>query len=138
MSGAAIAALIAAGAFVILVLVLAMVLVKLGRTLDEASIAIRKASDGAAPLLTSAQETVTQVNRQLDQVGGITKDVGNMTTNAAALTSIVSSTLGSPLIKVAAFSYGVRKTVQARRDEEAVRSSRRRHRASRRGERGRS
>ena len=47
-----------------------------------------------------------------------------MTTNAAALTSIVSSTLGSPLIKVAAFSYGVRKTVQDRRDAEILRERR--------------
>ena len=34
-----------------------------------------------------------------------------MTTNVSALTSVVSSTLGGPLIKVAAFSYGVRKAV---------------------------
>jgi hypothetical protein len=55
-----------------------------------------------------------------------------MTTNVAALTSVVSSTLGSPLIKVAAFSYGVRKTVATRRDAEIVRDARRKHRASRR------
>ena len=36
----------------------------------------------------------------------------------------------------AAFTYGVRKTVQGRRDAEAVRASRRRHRASRRNRRG--
>ena len=48
-----------------------------------------------------------------------------MTTNVAALTSVVSSTVGSPLIKVAAFSYGVRKTVSDRRDADAVRSARR-------------
>ena len=55
-----------------------------------------------------------------------------MTTNVAALTSVVSSTLGSPLIKAAAFSYGVRKTVQDRRDADAVRDARRKHRAERR------
>ncbi len=55
-----------------------------------------------------------------------------MTNNAAALTSIVSSTIGSPLIKVAAFSYGVRKTVQDRRDADIVRDAKRRHRAGRR------
>ena len=46
-----------------------------------------------------------------------------MTTNVAALTSVVSSTLGSPLIKVAAFTYGVRKTVADRRDAEVVRDA---------------
>ena len=73
---------------------------------------------GAAPLLLSAQTTITSVNAQLDTVDSITKDVGNMTTNAAALTSIVSSTIGSPLIKVAAFSYGVRRAMGQKREDE--------------------
>lgn len=131
MSAGAIAGLIAAGAFVLLVLFVGYVALKLGRTLDEATLAIRKTSDGATPLLASAQTTVTQVNKQLEGVESITTDVGNMTTNAAALTAIVSSTLGSPLIKVAAFTYGVRTAAQSRRDDEAVRNARQRRRPSR-------
>ncbi len=131
MSGGAIAALIAAGAFVLLVLLLAFPLLKLGRTLDEATLAIRKTHEGAAPLLADAHSTLGQVNDQLVHVEGIARNVNSMTTNVAALTSVVSSTLGSPLIKAAAFSYGVRKTVADRRDAEVVRSARRKHRASR-------
>jgi hypothetical protein len=130
-SAGAIAGIIAAGACVAFVLLLAIPLLKLGKTLDEATLAIRKTHEGAAPLLVSAQTTITSVNSQLESVDAITKDVGNMTTNAAALTSIVSSTLGSPLIKVAAFTYGVRRTVSNRRDEEAVRSARRTRRGRR-------
>jgi hypothetical protein len=124
-SGGEIAGLIAAGAFVLLVLLLAIPLLKLGRTLDEATLAIRATNEGTAPLLASAQTTLTSVNDQLGSVDAITKDVNNMTTNAAALTSIVSSTLGSPLIKLAAFSYGVRHTVTSRREEQLVREARR-------------
>jgi uncharacterized protein YoxC len=124
-SGGAIAACVAAGAFVLLVLLVAIPLLKLGRTLDEATLAIRKTHEGAAPLLADAQGTVTQVNLQLEQVEGIARNVNSMTTNVAALTSVVSSTLGSPLIKVAAFTYGVRKTVSDRRDAEAIKSARR-------------
>src|SRR5471030_868326 len=91
-SGGTIAALVAAGALVLFVLIVAVPLLKLGRTLDEATLAIRKTHEGAAPLLASAQTTVDAVNSQLNQVEGITKDVNSMTTNAAALTSIVSST----------------------------------------------
>lgn len=133
MSGGAIAALIAAGAFVLLVVLLAVPLLKLGRTLDEATLAIRKTHEGAAPLLADAQGTLGQVNAQLVHVEGIAKNVNSMTTNVAALTSVVSSTLGGPLIKAAAFSYGVRKTVSGRRDADAVRNARRKHRADRRG-----
>jgi uncharacterized protein YoxC len=132
-SGGAIAALIAAGAFVLLVLLLAVPMLKLGRTLDEATLAIRKTHEGLGPLLDDVQGTLVQVNAELVQVESIAKNVNSMTTNVAALTSVVSSTLGSPLIKAAAFSYGVRKTVADRRDADAVRSARRKHRADRKG-----
>jgi uncharacterized protein YoxC len=130
-----IAALIAAGTLVLLVLLLAIPLLKLGKVLDEVTLAIRKTHEGAVPLLIEAKTTVANVNNQLDQVEGITRGVSSITTNAAALTSIVSSTVGSPLIKVAAFSYGVRTTVKKRQNREAVAEARR-TRSSRR-DRGR-
>ena len=128
MSGGEIAALIAAIAFVLLVLLLAVPLLKLGRTLDEATLAVRTTREGVGPLLTDAQQTVEALNTQLVHVEGIARNVNSMTTNVAALTSVVSSTLGSPLIKMAAFSYGVRKTVQERRESELLRASRRKRR----------
>jgi uncharacterized protein YoxC len=133
MSGGAIAALIAAGAFVLLVLLLAVPLLKLGRTLDEATLAVRKTHDGVGPLLAEAQQTMQSVNQQLVQLEGIATNVNSMTTNVAAMTNVVSSTLGSPMIKAAAFTYGVRKTVSERRDADAVRSARPKRRTSRRG-----
>jgi uncharacterized protein YoxC len=128
--------LIAAGAFVLLVLLLAYPLLKLGRTLDEATLAIRKTHDGVAPLLDQAQDTMKQVNGQLDHVGAIAVNVESMTTNVSALTAVVSSTLGSPLIKMAAFSYGVRKTVNDRRDTQILRDAKSKHRTARRAARG--
>jgi uncharacterized protein YoxC len=128
-SGGAVAALIAAGAFVLLVLLLAVPLLKLGRTLDETTLAVRKMHEGSGPLLADAEQTMKQVNAELVHLEGIARNVNSMTTNIAALTSVVSSTLGSPLIKVAAFSYGVRKTVQERRDADAVRDARRKRRS---------
>ena len=124
MSGGAIAALIAAGAFVLLVLLLAVPLFKLGRTLDEATLAVRKSHEQGTPILSEARETVEQLNAQLVHIEGIAKNVNSMTTNVAALTSVVSSTVGSPMIKAAAFTYGVRKTVAERRDADAVKSAR--------------
>ncbi|MEP7179685.1 MAG: DUF948 domain-containing protein, partial [Pseudonocardiales bacterium] len=58
MSGGEIAALVAAIAFVLLVVLLAIPLLKLGRTLDEATLALRKTHEGAAPLLADAQGTL--------------------------------------------------------------------------------
>jgi len=131
-SAGQIAALVAAGAFVVLVLLMAVPLLKLGRTLDEATLAIRTTHEGATPILADAQRTIEQVNAQLVQIEDISKNVNSMTTNVAAMTNIVSSTLGSPLIKAAAFTYGVRKTVSDRRDAEVVRDAKRKRRSAKR------
>ncbi len=133
MSGGAVAALIAAIAFAVLVLLLAIPLLKLGRTLDEATLAVRKTHEGAAPILGEAQDTVAQLNIQLAHIEDITKNVNSITTNGAALTAVVSSTLGSPMIKVAAFTYGVRKTVADRRDADDLKAARRKRSLAKKG-----
>ena len=110
-----IAALIAAGAFVLLVVLLAIPLVKLGRTLDEATTAIRKAHENSDPLFTGANSTLNHVNTQLERVDGITANAKSVTGNVSALSSLFTATLGGPLVKTAAFSYGVSKALRARR-----------------------
>ncbi|MEO7193868.1 MAG: DUF948 domain-containing protein [Pseudonocardiaceae bacterium] len=129
MSAGQIAALIAAGAFVILVGLLAGPLVKLGRTLDQATLAIRKASEDSDPLLRGANTTVTQVNAQLERIDGITASAQAVTGNVSALTSLFTATLGGPLVRVAALSYGVSKAMRSRRDKDEA--SRRRSRGRR-------
>ncbi len=115
MSAGQIAALIAAGAFVVLVGLLVAPLMKLGRTLDEATRAIRKASQEADPLLSGANTTVTQVNDQLKRLDGITANAQAVTGNVSALTSLFTATLGGPLVRLAALSYGVSKAMRRRR-----------------------
>jgi predicted acyltransferase (DUF342 family) len=110
-----IAALVAAGAFVLLVLLLAIPLLKLGKTLDEATIAIRKAHENTDPLFIEANQTLTHVNTQLERVDGITANARAVTGNVSALTSLFTATLGGPLVKAAALSYGVSKAIRARR-----------------------
>jgi uncharacterized protein YoxC len=119
-SAGQIAALIAAGAFVLLVLLLAIPLIKLGRTLDEATTAIRKAHQNADPLLIGANDTISHVNTQLERVDGITANAQAVSGNVSALSSVFTATLGSPLVKTAAFSYGVSKAIRARRKAKAA------------------
>lgn len=132
MSAGQIAALIAAGAFVLLVLLAAIPLIKLGRTLDEATIAIRKAHERSDPLFTGANTTLTHVNTQLERVDGITANARSVTGNVSALTSLFTATLGGPLVKTAALSYGIGKAIRARRKKSSAADGRR----SRRGGRG--
>jgi uncharacterized protein YoxC len=128
-SAGQIAALIAAGAFVVLVALLAVPLLKLGRTLDEATVAIRKAHEGGEPLLGDAQTTLKQVNTQLERVDAVTSSARTVSTNVSVLTSLFTATLGGPLVRAAAFSYGVNKAIKARRKAKAHIRPRRRRKA---------
>ena len=133
MSGGQIAALVAAGAFVLLVVLLAIPLIKLGRTLDEATIAIRKAHENSDPLFNGANTTLTHVNTQLERVEGITANAQAVSGNVSALSSMFTATLGGPLVKAAALSYGVSKAVRTRRKARAEKLSRHSVRAKSRG-----
>lgn len=116
MSGGDIAGLIAAGAFVVLVILLAVPLMKLGRVLDEARITIRGLSDSTVPLIGEVTTTVGNANEQIEKLDTITSNAAQISTNASALTSLFAATLGSPIIKAAAFTYGVRQAVTGRRE----------------------
>jgi predicted PurR-regulated permease PerM len=132
-SAGQIAALIAAGAFVVLVLLLAVPLLKLGRTLDEATTAIRKAHEGGDPLLRDAQTTLHQVNTQLERVDGITSNARTVSSNVSVLTSLFTATFGGPLVRAAALTYGVGKAVKARRAGRDAGAHSQRGRSGRRG-----
>src|SRR5450631_290034 len=105
MSVGDVAGLIAAIAFVLLVGLLAVPLLKLGKVLDEARRLVGSVTD----------ETVRLINHQLERVDSITANVQQVTTNVSALTSLFAATVGSPVIKVAAFTYGVRRAMGDRR-----------------------
>ncbi|HET7477365.1 MAG TPA: DUF948 domain-containing protein [Dermatophilaceae bacterium] len=109
-----IAGLIAALAFAYLVIRTGSVVGKAGQVLDEARLGVRGVSEQTVPLLSQVTETVASTNDQLVRVDTITSNVATMSTNISALTSLFAATLGSPVVKVAAFSYGVRSALQGR------------------------
>lgn len=114
MSVGGIAGLIAAIAFVLLVGAVAVPLIKLGRVLDETRLAVKNLSDETVPLITEVTSTVSSTNHQLVKVDTITDNVAQVSTNVSALTALFAATLGSPVVKVAAFSYGVRQAMTGR------------------------
>ncbi len=125
MSIGELAGLIAALAFVLLVGVLAYPLYKLGKVFDEARLSVRELSGGAVPLLEEVTTTVSTANGQLVRVDTITRNVADVSENVSALTRLFAATLGSPVVKVAAFSYGVRQALTSRSDRVGGRRGRR-------------
>src|SRR3954447_17004702 len=133
-------ALIFAILFAVLVAFTAFVLVRLGQVLNETARLVAGITDRTVPLLSEATTSIVHVNTNLERVDVITENVQTVSTNASALSSIVAATVGGPLVKVAAFSYGVRRALrdQNRRDVEKrvkteLKSERRAARARRRG-----
>ncbi|MFB6893844.1 DUF948 domain-containing protein [Kitasatospora sp. NPDC056327] len=111
MSVGELAGLLVAVFWAVLVTLLAVVLVRLSRVLKEATVLVSAVTEQAVPLLTDAGAAVRSANEQLERVDEITANVQDAAANANALSSTVAATLGGPLVKVAAFSYGVRKAV---------------------------
>ncbi|EXU67764.1 hypothetical protein Z951_12730 [Streptomyces sp. PRh5] len=107
----------------ILVSFLALALVRLAQTLKAATRLVAEVTDQAVPLLSEASATVREANTQLARVDSIASDVQEVTSNASALSSTVSTAFGGPLVKVAAFGYGVRRAIgrkgRAEEDEPA-------------------
>ena len=103
-----IAGVIAALAFAFLVLRLGSVIGKAGKVLDETRIGVRGISEQTVPLLSQVTDTIASTNEQIVRLDTITANVSSMSTNVNALTSLFAATLGSPVVKVAAFTYGVR------------------------------
>src|SRR5690242_703884 len=121
MTAGEIAGLIAAIAFVALVALAAVPLLKLGRVLEEVRLAVRDIGHESVPILTELQGTVRATNTELEKISFVTEDVSTVSKNAtvvshnaAQMTTLFSATLGGPLVKTAAFTYGVRKAIRGR------------------------
>ena len=127
-----IAGVIAALAFAYLVLRTGSLIGKAGKVLDETRIGVQGVSAQTVPLLSNVTDTVASTNEQIVRLDTITANVSSMSTNLNALTSLFAATVGSPVVKVAAFTYGVRTAMSGRPEKGS-----RRDRSERRGRRGR-
>ena len=76
--------------------------------------------------LSQVHTSLDGVNLQLAKIDTITGHAQNVTANVANLATVVSAAAANPLVKVAAFGYGVRRAASARRhaeDEREVRTT---------------
>src|SRR5919202_521280 len=133
MSGWQIGWIVLASGLTVALLVLSfLVLAKIARLLDrvgevagEAQSSLRRARNEALmPIAGEAVTTMGHVNAQLVRVDTVTSHVADVTSNVSALTALFAATLGGPVVKAAAFSYGVRKAFRSRRADEVERRGR--------------
>jgi uncharacterized protein YoxC len=128
---AQVAALIAAIAFLVLCGAIAVPLLRLRHTVDAATQTLQDLNDRAGPILSNVNTTIESVNVALSQskvtldgvniqlarLDAITSHVAQVTANVANLTTVVTEAASSPLVKAAAFGFGVRRAAARRREQ---------------------
>ncbi|RAY17225.1 DUF948 domain-containing protein [Actinomadura craniellae] len=109
------AGLIVALFWAILVSFLAFALLRLARLIGETTELVADLGEQAGPLLDDMTQAVARANEQLGRTDVITQQAASVTQNVSAVTTVMTSVVGGPLVKAAAFSYGVRKALGDRR-----------------------
>jgi hypothetical protein len=135
-SAGAVVGLVFAIFFGIGVVFLCFVLIRLAEVLKETTKLVSGITHQTIPLLGEITTTVVTTNQQLVKVDAITENVASVSGNASALASTFSATVGGPMIKAAAFSYGVRTAIGNRRKAEVDKRVRAEFRAERRARKG--
>ncbi|GAA2553347.1 MULTISPECIES: DUF948 domain-containing protein [Streptomyces] len=124
-SGGEVAGILVAVFWAILVSFLAVALARLAQTLRATTRLVADVTDQAVPLLADASAAVRSAQTQIERVDAIASDVQEVTSNASALSTTVASAFGGPLVKVAAFGYGVRRAVSGRKEDAPAKAPRR-------------
>jgi hypothetical protein len=94
----------------------------LARVLEEVRLVVRDFGHSLVPIMSELRGTVTAANSEIEKVGLITEDASRVTANAstvarsaAELATLFSATVGGPLVKTAALTYGMRSAMGKRR-----------------------
>jgi uncharacterized protein YoxC len=113
----------------VMVIVVCVVLANVFRMLTSTIELIDGVTSQTVPLLHNVNGTVTLVNQELVRVDGILTTVETVTATFGNLVNVVSTTISSPLVKLSAFAYGLRRAAgKAAEGEEEPRRRRRRRR----------
>ncbi|MEV4410775.1 DUF948 domain-containing protein [Catellatospora sp. NPDC049609] len=127
MSGLEIAALVAAGAFAMLVLLLAVPILRLRHTIDATTVMVREVTAKTGPLLDNVnttvegvntaveqvQTTIDGVNVQLVRIDSVTAPLAGAAANVAKIMTAVTGASTTPLGKAATLAFGVRRALAA-------------------------
>ncbi|HZD01846.1 MAG TPA: DUF948 domain-containing protein [Actinomycetes bacterium] len=108
-----------------LVVVLCVVMANVFRVVTSTRDLIDGVTRQTVPLLGEVGTTVSLVNQELTRVDGILTTAETATASVGNLVNVVSITVTSPLVKLSAFAWGLRRAVRkAAEDGEERRAGR--------------
>jgi hypothetical protein len=108
---------LAAAAWVALVVALCLLVARAIRAVDEVIGAVRTVSDETVPILRGVNETVSGVNVELARVDTIVAGVQSITATTDQLVGVVHATVTHPIIKGAAITAGVSRAYRTFRED---------------------
>lgn len=123
MSYSDVASLIAAGAFALLVIFLAVPLLRLGAVFRQLQKSVAEITEQSVPIIKEASGTVSAVNTQVEKLDEVTNSAQRAVQDVSALTTLTSATLGKPLIKISAFTYATRKALNLVPKDDAIKGA---------------
>lgn len=115
-----------------LVVVLCVVMANLFRVITSTRDLIDGVTKQTVPLLAEVGTTVTLVNQEIGRVDGILATAETATTAVGNVVNVVSSTVTSPLVRLSAFAWGLRRAVSKATEEDEGTAARSRSRRGRR------
>ncbi len=133
LSGGQVALVIMAVFWAILMAFLAAILIYLASVLRQTARLVETMSRETVPLLEEAAATIAATNAQLGRVDQVTTTMQNVAANASAVVDVTAATVAGPMVRVAAFGYGVRRALSPARRQELERRVRAEVRAQRSG-----
>lgn len=107
MSAGEIAAVVAAGAAVVLVVVVTWIAVAVNRTLGEARGALVDIRREAVPLLSETRSTIRQANGELEKVGDLLETANSVGGTVDSASKLAYTVVSNPVIKAAALGSGI-------------------------------
>jgi hypothetical protein len=93
----------------VMVIVVCVVLANVFRVLTSTRELIDGVTNQTVPLLQNVNGTVSLVNQELTRVDGILSTAETVSASVGNMVNVVSSTVSSPLVKLSALAYGLRK-----------------------------
>jgi uncharacterized protein YlxW (UPF0749 family) len=125
LTGVDVAALVAAVVWAVLATFLCVALVRLIKLINAATKVVSDLGERTPPLLEDVASTVERTNTSLERVEEITANMQATSEDVSTVTALTRSVVTGPLVKVASFSYAVRRVLGRRRALALVRTRRR-------------
>ncbi len=98
--------------WVIVVAAISYALFQLGRLFNETRKEITNISRELVPLIHKLNESVDQVNKELERVDTVVAQVEELSEKVNTGVEVLKSVISSPLIKLASISAGVKKAIE--------------------------